>query len=87
MTDGSKAVIAYIRENFDLEYFRMTKFPMLPSGIRLQDNVSDECVVYYDLFEETVKVLFPDTKSGFEKPSSIQQTSNQTARIELSSAE
>ena len=48
MGSNEKKVLQYLEENFDLSFFTVVDFPLLPGGKILRDQKGDELLFYHD---------------------------------------
>lgn len=57
MTNKEKAVMDFIDENFDQQFFTIVDFPLFPAGKRVIDKSGQEILVYFDLLYDKVTFI------------------------------
>ncbi len=52
---NTKNVLQYLQENFDLEHFQVSDFPLMPGGKILKGKQGGELLIYWDILQQQIK--------------------------------
>ncbi|RYD01504.1 hypothetical protein N752_29835 [Desulforamulus aquiferis] len=55
MSSNEKKVLQYLEENFNLSFFTVVDFPLLPGGKIVRDQKGDELLFYHDILDGMIK--------------------------------
>jgi hypothetical protein len=64
MLTVQEAVMAYIREHFDMDYVTVRSFPLFPYGQLVTDRTGAQMVVFWDIMRQRVTYRLPDDEKN-----------------------